>query len=85
MPLVLTGLLISASTSQAAEPEAVGEALYAEKCAACHGKRGVHQILRQRSPKARKRALGGSHLRYHVPEEAARASVVEYLLHQLGK
>lgn len=81
--LACLGLMLSAPVTATAESERDGEALYAENCAPCHGKRGVRQVLRQQSPKARKRALASSHLRYHLPDETARAALVDYLLLQL--
>lgn len=81
--LVFLGPMLSAPVSAKAEPENGGETFYAENCAPCHGERGVRQVLRQKSPKARKRALASSHLRYHLPDETARAALVDYLLLQL--
>jgi mono/diheme cytochrome c family protein len=77
--LAVTAMLVAAPDGLAAAAEPDGDALYAQRCAGCHGKNGALKILRQRSPEARKRAYNGSHLRYHLHDEAERAAVVAHL------
>ncbi len=74
-----TLLPIVFSTGLAAEPELDGKAIHEEKCADCHDEDGAILILNQKSPKQRQRALTGSHMRYHLPDNAERSAVIDYL------
>ena len=80
-----SALVVLMSTGSVGLAGAPGEAIYDEHCAGCHGKRGVMKILHQRSEKGRERALGGPHMRHHVPDVADRSAVISYLKQMIEK